>query len=53
MVPTALALQNIKTDPPELIDVRMVYLGEKSNLGRGHGVVFWEKEFEFEYPACV
>jgi hypothetical protein len=29
----------------------MVYLGEESNLGRGHGIVIWQKQFKLEDTA--
>ena len=41
-------LEDIETDTAQLINVRMVDLGEKSNLRRSHRVVVREEEFEFE-----
>ena len=41
-------LQDIETDTAQLVDIRVVDLGEKANLGRGHGVVVWEEELEVE-----
>lgn len=31
----------------------MVDLGEEADLGRGHGVVIGEEEFELEDATCV
>lgn len=53
IAPTILALQDIQTDSSKLIDVRMVYFGQESNLRRGHRVVLWKEEFEFENSAYM
>lgn len=42
------ALQDIETDTAQLVDIRVVDLGEKANLGWRHGVVVWEEELEVE-----
>lgn len=43
-----LTLQHIKADTAELVDVRVVDLREKTDLGRRHWVIIWEEEFEVE-----
>lgn len=36
-------LQHIKADTAQLVDIGVVYLGQESDLGRGHGVVVWKE----------
>lgn len=48
-------LQDVQADAPQTVDVWVVDLGEKADLGWGHGVVVWEEEFKLEnaaYQAC-
>lgn len=40
--------QDVKTDAAKLVDVWMEDLGEKSNLGRCHGVVVREEQLQLE-----
>lgn len=46
-------LQNVQTDTTQLVDIWMIDLGEKSNLGRRHGVIVREKELKLKNPAYV
>lgn len=47
-----LTLQHIETDASELVDVRVVDLGEEPDLGRHHRVVICEEELELEDATC-
>lgn len=49
---TAPTLQDVQTNTAKLVDIGVVYLGQESNLGRRHGVVIGQEEFEFEDPPC-
>ena len=40
--------QNIETDAPKLIDVRMVNFGEEPDLGRRHRIVIRKKKLKLE-----
>ena len=43
-----LTLQDVQTDSAEAVDVGVIDFGEETDLGRGHGVVVWQKELELE-----
>lgn len=45
-------LEDVKADTAKFVDVGMEDLGKKSDLGRRHGVVIGEEEFELENAAC-
>lgn len=47
-----LTLQDVEANTTQLVDVWVVDLGQEANLGRSHGVVFWEEELELEDSAC-
>lgn len=47
------ALQNIQADTAKLVDVRVVDLGQETNLWWGHRVVIWEEELKVEDAALV
>lgn len=49
MAPT---LQHVQTNTAKLVDIGVVYLGQEPNLGRRHGVVIGQEEFELEYSPC-
>ena len=40
--------QNIQTDAAQLVDIWVVDLGKKSDLGRSHRIVVGEKELKLE-----
>lgn len=44
--------EDIKTDTSQLVNVGMVDLGQKSDLGWRHWVVVWQEELELEDTAC-
>ena len=44
----AITFENVQADTPKTVDVRVVDLGQKSNLRRCHGVVFRQEQFEME-----
>ena len=46
--PEDFTFENVQADTPQLVDVRMIYLGEKSDFGWGHRIIIGEEEFEFE-----
>ena len=46
-------LENVETDPAELVDVRVVYLGHESDLGRRHGILLGQEQLQLEYAALV
>jgi hypothetical protein len=35
-----------------LVQIRVVDLGQEAHLGRGHGILFGQKELELELAAC-
>jgi len=43
-----LTLENIETDTAKLVDIWVIDLCQKADLGGSHGVVVWKKELEFE-----
>lgn len=43
-----LVLEDVQADATELVDVGMVHLGQEADLGRGHGVIGGEEEFQLE-----
>ena len=47
-----LVLEDVEADAPELVDVRVVDLGEEAHFGRRHRVVFREEQLELELAAC-
>lgn len=49
--PLKLTLEDVQTDATEFVDVRVVYLGEESDLRRSHRVVVGEEELQIEYAA--
>ena len=46
-----LTFQDIQTDTTKLVDIGMVDLGQKPNLGRSHGIVIWQEELKLEYAS--
>jgi len=46
-------LQYIQADSAEAIDVGVVNLGKKADLGRSHGVVVGQEQFELEDSTCT
>jgi hypothetical protein len=44
--------QNIKADTAKLIDIGVVYLGQKSDLWWSHRIVIWQEKLELEDAAC-
>jgi hypothetical protein len=44
-------LQNIEADAPQLVNVGVEYLGEKTDLGRRHRVIVREEQLELEDTA--
>ena len=48
-----LTLKNVEADATQLVDIGVVDLGKEADLGRGHGVVIGEEEFELEDATCV
>ena len=46
-------LEDVKADTAKFVDVGMEDLGKKSDLGRRHGVVIGEEEFELEDAAFI
>jgi hypothetical protein len=46
-------LKDVETDTTELVDVWMVYLGQKPDLWWGHGIIVREEEFELKNTTCV
>lgn len=46
-------LENIETNPPELVDIWMVYLGQEPDLWRSHGIIVREEELELENATCL
>lgn len=48
-----LTLEDVEADATQLVDVGVVDLGKEADLGRGHGVVIREEEFELEDATCV
>lgn len=46
-----LTLQHVKADAAELVDIWVVDLGEKANLGGRHRIVIGEEEFEVKDTA--
>lgn len=50
-----LTFQYIQAYAAKFVNIRMVDFGKKSNFGRGHRIIVWKKEFEFEdagYVVC-
>ena len=47
-----LTLQHVEADASELVDVRVVDLGEEPDLGGHHWVVICEEELELEDSTC-
>lgn len=50
---TELTLEHVEADSAELVDIRVVDLGEEADLGRRHGVIVGEEELELEYTTCL
>lgn len=48
---TPLVLEDVEADASESIDVGMIDFGDEAHLGRGHGVVLGEEQFQFEEAA--
>ena len=46
-------LQDIETNPPKFINVRVVDFGQKTYFGRSHWIIVGKEEFEFEYASCA
>lgn len=46
-----LTLQDVETDAAEFVNVGVVDLGEKTYLGRCHGVIIRKEELELEYAT--
>lgn len=46
-------LQYIQADSAEAVDVGVVDLGEEANLGRSHGVVVGQEQFELKDSTCI
>lgn len=47
------SFKNIKADPPELVNIGMVDLGQETDFGRCHRVIFREKKLETEDPSLI
>lgn len=45
--------QYIQAYATKFVDVGMVYFGKKPDFGRGHRIVVWKEEFEFEDASYV
>lgn len=45
-------LQHIEADTAKLVDIGMVYLGQKPDLWWSHWVVIWEEELQLEDATC-
>lgn len=45
--------QYIQAYAAKFVNVRMVDFGKKPDFGRGHGIIVWKKEFEFEDAGYV
>lgn len=48
-----IGLQYIQANTPELVNVWMVNFGEKSDLGRTHGVILGEKKLQTENSSFI
>ena len=46
-----LTLEHIETDPAQLVDIRMVDLGQKPDLGGRHRVIIGKEQLELEDAA--
>lgn len=44
--------QHVQANAAEAVDVGVVDFGQEADFGRGHGVVVWQEELEFEDAAC-
>lgn len=45
--------QYIQAYAAKFVNVGMVDFGKKPDFGRGHRIIVWEKEFEFEDAGYV
>jgi len=45
--------QYVETYSAKSIDIRVIYLGEESNLRGGHRVILRKEKFQFEHTALV
>lgn len=48
-----LTLENVKANAAQPVDVGVVDLGKKANLGRSHGVVVRQEELQLEDTTCM
>jgi hypothetical protein len=48
-----LTLEHVEANAPQSVNVGVVDLGEKADLGRGHGVVVREEQLELEDAAWM
>lgn len=48
-----LTFQHIQAYPAKFVNVGMVDFGKKPNFRRGHRIIVWKKEFEFEDAGYV
>jgi hypothetical protein len=46
-------LQNVQADSTEAVDVWVVDFGKEADLGRGHGVVVGQEQFELEDSTWI
>lgn len=46
-------LQDVQADSAEAVDVGVVNLCEEADLGRSHGVVVGQEQFELEDSTCI
>lgn len=50
---TILTFQHIQAYAAKFVNVGMIDFGKKPDFGRGHRIIVWKKEFEFEDAGCV
>ena len=46
-------LENVKANAPQLVHVGVIYFRQESNLGRRHGVLLRQEQFQLVYTPCA